>query len=73
MTLTSSDLKQIRTIVHEEIKDEIAPVRQEMKKGFKRLEKKLDYSVGFLDKQHITLHQRTKRIEAELGFPVSSL
>lgn len=69
MALNSTDLNQIRTIVREEIDVH----RQETKKGFKRLEKKFDYSVGFLDKQHIALHKRTKHIEAELGLPASSL
>ena len=61
--LTKSDLKEINKIV----KPENEALRKEMKKGFTKLDKKLDKVINFLDRDHLRLVERIERIEHHLN------
>jgi len=61
--LTTTDLQQITKIV----KTENENLRLEMRKGFNKLDKKLEYAINFLDRDYIRLLKRVDRIEKHLG------
>lgn len=69
MALSPTALKQIRTIVREEIDVH----RKETKKGFTHLEKKLDKSFDYLDKQDLALGKRVRRLEDHIGLSSPTL
>ena len=65
---TKTDLQQITKIV----KSENGALRKEIKAGFNKLDKKLDYAINFLDRDYIKLLKRIDRIEKHLGLgPIS--
>lgn len=80
--LTKTDLKQIDKIFTKRVKSENEILKKEfrseneilrkelkaeMKKGFNRLEKKLDYTINFLDRDYLKLLHRVEVIEEHLG------
>jgi len=66
--LTKTDLQHITKIV----KAENESLRFEMRKGFNKLDKKLEYTINFLDRDYIKLLKRIDRIEKHLGLePIS--
>lgn len=63
MTLTKSDLQEIKKIVNplaEDIKD--------INKRTKKIEKNVDLMARIFDKTDVQLAKRVKRIEQHLGF-----
>ena len=75
--LTKTDLKQIEGIIQTEttriVKTEINSLRKEMKKGLKKLERKLDYTINFLNRDYLKLLQRVENIEEHLGIIPTTL
>lgn len=66
--LTKTDLNAINKL----IKTENQVLRKEMKKGFDKLNKKLDKAINFLDRDYINLLKRVERIEQHLKLePIS--
>lgn len=66
--LTKTDLKQIKDIVHEEVKSS----ENRLGKRIDGLERKLDYTINFLDRDYLKLLERVERIEERLNMePVS--
>lgn len=61
VTLTKSDFSQIKEIV----KDEIRPVKKDLKK----VDKKLDITISLFDKDYLNLKKRVEKVENKLGIP----
>lgn len=61
--LTKLDLLQIKKIIQEEVHKELTPV----KKDIKKLQKSMDKMLDVLDREDVTLRKRIERIEDHLG------
>lgn len=69
--LTKTDLKQIREIVHDEVKSEVTSSEKRINKKIDKLERKMDYAINFLDRDYLKLLQRVERIEEHLNIESS--
>ena len=67
--LNDRDLEKIQKVVKSTIKEDVDPQFKSVKKSLKRIEKKLDYSIGFLDREYLKLAKRVNITEAKLGVP----
>ncbi len=77
--LTKSDLSQIRKVVKEEVKTEIAPLKvkidkietrlSSIEKEMKKIGKDIKVVVNFFDKTYLRLLKRIERIEEHLNLP----
>ncbi|MCL5675872.1 MAG: hypothetical protein M1120_01965 [Patescibacteria group bacterium] len=77
--LTKNDLSQIRDVVSSTVHSEGAQIRSEtrnvirqelnpLKKQLRKMQKKIDLFIDFLDKQDMELLKKVKKIEEHLGF-----
>ena len=65
--LSKSDLQQITKAFKTENEVLRNELKSEMRKGFDKLDKKLEYAINFLDRDYIKLFKRIDRIEKHLG------
>ncbi|OGM22379.1 hypothetical protein A2961_00755 [Candidatus Woesebacteria bacterium RIFCSPLOWO2_01_FULL_39_21] len=65
--LSKSDLQQITKAFKTENEVLRNELKSEMRKGFDKLDKKLEYAINFLDRDYIKLLKRIDRIEKHLG------
>lgn len=67
MTLTKSDLQEIKKVV----KDEVGGVKEEVRKSERRILKKLEIVSYTLDKQTMEVAKRVTKIEEHLRIPTN--
>jgi hypothetical protein len=67
--LTKSDLVQIGKVVDDNIVSQITSLKKDLSKRFDKLDRKLDYAINFLDRDHLKLLERVERIEEHLQLP----
>lgn len=79
MALTKNDLQQIRSIVREEVRDEVKvqldPVHKEIKtikKDIVHIRKDINTIINFFDREYLELRSRIERIEDYLKLPPSN-
>ena len=65
--LSKFDLQQITKAFKTENEVLRNELKSEMRKGFDKLDKKLEYAINFLDRDYIKLFKRIDRIEKHLG------
>ncbi len=75
--MTKNDLSQIREVIHEEVASEVSPLKKDidilkknigtLQKDVKKIDKKLDQTINFFDKEHLELKDRVKTAERQLG------
>ena len=65
--LSKFDLQQITKAFKTENEVLRNELKSEMRKGFDKLDKKLEYAINFLDRDYIKLLKRIDRIEKHLG------
>jgi hypothetical protein len=58
--ITDDDIKKMQAVF---------ATKQEMKKEFKKLNKKLDISITFFDRVHVDHEKRIARVEKKLDLP----
>lgn len=69
MALTKNDLSAIRTVVKEEVKIQIDP----LKKDIKKLDEKFIKLFNFLDREILNIKSKVKDLYIHLRLPLSDL
>lgn len=64
--LTKSDLEAISKIVKTELKTGLSGSEARLMKELKKVDKKLDLTINFFDKDTLSLRKRVNRVEDEL-------
>ena len=67
--LTKNDLQQIRSIVREEVKDEVEQQLKPVSKKLNRVAKDLSYVIGNYDERIVLTNRRVDKIEEHLNLP----
>jgi hypothetical protein len=67
--LTKNDLQQIRSIVREEVKDEVEQQLKPVSKKLNRVAKDLSYIIGNYDERIVLTNRRVDKIEEHLNLP----